>query len=177
MLFSLLCMVFHVQAEEVTKLSQLNNDAVYTLRSERAFLLYSANVPGQICGSTGKMVGSVTQSKEDTNQQFKIEKKGDSYYLYSVGAGKYLNANGGYVDTALTPLTLTNVGGEYPWLLLLGYNGMNSQVQDQMDAGIVVNSYKTQDPGNCYKIELAAMPVRTITIKVLGTDDACPFDS
>ena len=172
MLFSLLCMVFHVQAEEVTSLSQLSNDAVYTLRSERAFLLYSADVPGSICGSTGKKVGTVAQSKEDPNQQFRIEKKGDNYYLFSVGAEKYVNASGGYEATASTPLTLTNVGGEYPWLLFLGNNGMNSQVANQHDNGIVVNSWTTKDAGNCYKIEFAVMPVRTITVKVLGTEDA-----
>ena len=42
-LFTLLCTVFAAQAAKVTDLSQLSDDKVYTIRSERAFLLYANN--------------------------------------------------------------------------------------------------------------------------------------
>lgn len=41
-------------ADKVTDLSQLDNDKVYTIRSERAFLLFSDKVPNELCSSTGK---------------------------------------------------------------------------------------------------------------------------
>jgi hypothetical protein len=41
MLVSFLCLAFAAQAQTVTDLSQLSNDKVYTLRSERCFLLSS----------------------------------------------------------------------------------------------------------------------------------------
>lgn len=177
MLIALLCLAFgaKAQTEPVTDLSQLSNDKVYTLQSERAFLLYSSvnGIAGQICGSTGKLVGDVTRNPNDPAQQFKIEKIGDNYYLYSVGAAKYVNAGGSYEASATTPLTIEKAGNDsYPWKLLLGGNGMNSQEPGQMDAGIVVNSWTTTDPGNLYAIEAVTLDPVEYTIHILGTDDA-----
>ena len=68
MLVTLFCTLFAAQAQTtVTDLSQLSNDKVYTLKSERAFLLYSAAVPGEICSSNGKSVGTVNYSLDDPN--------------------------------------------------------------------------------------------------------------
>ena len=177
MLVALFCCMFTaVQAQSVTSLSQLDNDKVYTLRSARAFLLYSPARPNELCSSNGKAVGTVTQNAEDPNQQFRMEKKGSSYYLYSVGAEKYVSANGSYVATASAALTLENVGGSYPWKLLIGGNGLNSQDKGQMDAGIVVNSWTTTDMGNCYVItEVATGPV-TYTVVVIGADATVTYE-
>ena len=172
MLVSFLCLAFAAQAQTVTDLSQLSNDKVYTLRSARAFLLYSDKVPGEICGSTGKKVGTVTRNNADPAQLFRIEKNGSNYYLYSVGAEKYVSSNGSYEAKASSVLSLTKVSGNYPWKLTIGGNGMNSQEQNQMDAGIVVNSWTTTDPGNCYIIEEGVAPSSDFSVSVLGTDDA-----
>ena len=86
MLFALMCTVFAAQAAKVTDLSQLSNDKLYTLRSERAFLLYQSN---KLVSSNGQTV-SATRNPQDPNQQFRIEKSGSTYLLYSVGAGKYV---------------------------------------------------------------------------------------
>ncbi len=175
MLVSFICMAFAVQAETktVTDLSQLSNDKVYAIRSARAFLMYSSasGVSGQICSSTGKVVGTVTQNPDDVNQQFRIENKNGNYYLYSMGAEKYVDANGNYSATATSAMTITNVGGTYPWKLLIGGNGMNSQEPGQMDAGIVVNTWVQTDPGNCYLIEEVVTGPKEYTVEVLGTED------
>ncbi len=171
-LVAFLCMIFTVQAQTVTDLSQLSNDKVYTLKSARAFLLYSPAMPGQICSSTGKSVGAVSQNAEDPNQQFRIEKKGSNYYLYSMGAEKYVSADGSYTASASSALTLEKVSGSYPWKLLIGGNGMNSQESGQMDAGIVVNSWTTTDPGNCYMITEVVTGPQTYTVAVLGAEEA-----
>ena len=172
MLVSFLCMAFAAQAQTVTDLSQLSNDKVYTLRSARAFLFYSDKLPNEICGSTGKKVGSVTRDNADPAQLFRIEKNGSNYYLYSLGAEKYVSSNGSYEAKASSVLTLTKVSGSYPWKLTIGGNGMNSQEQNQMDAGIVVNSWTTTDVGNCYLIEEGVAPSSDYSVSVLGTDDA-----
>ena len=75
MLISLLCTVFTAQAAKVTDLSQLSDDKVYTIRSERAFLLYHSNT---LASSNGQSV-SVTRNPQDPNQQFQIKKSGSNY--------------------------------------------------------------------------------------------------
>ena len=172
MLVSFLCLAFATQAQTVTDLSQLSNDKVYTLRSVRAFLLYSDKVPGEICGSTGKLVGSVTRNNADPAQLFRIEKNGSNYYLYSVGAEKYVSSNGSFEAKASSVLTLEKVSGTYPWFLKIGGNGMNSQEPNQMDAGITVNSWVQKDPGNCYIIEEGVAPSSDFSVEVLGTENA-----
>ena len=148
---------------EVTNLSELSNDKVYTIRSARAFLLYSEveGLTNTLCTSNGKKVGSVTYSLTDPNLQFRIEKQGDNYYLYSVGAKKYVSGNGNYEDAAATALKMENVGGAYPWKLIIGSNGMNSQDGGQTDSGIIINSWTTTDAGNCYQIVEAGEKIVT----------------
>ena len=100
LMFAILASIVPGWADKVTDLSQLDNDKVYVLRSERAFLLYSDKLPAQLCSSTGKVIGSVTASLTDPTQQFRIEKNGDNYYLFSVGAQKYVSSNGNYEANA-----------------------------------------------------------------------------
>ena len=141
----------------VTDLSQLSNDKVYTLESERCYLMYNttANATG-ISSSNSKLLNTSNRpakSKDDVNQQFKIENINGSYYLYSVGAGKYVTDNGSFADTPQQALSIsTSNNPSYPWFLKIGSNGMNSQDAGQTDAGIIVNDWVTQDPGNRYKI-------------------------
>ena len=151
---------------EVTDLEQLSNDKVYTLRSARSFLFYCQALPNALSTNTGKLVGEVNFDITDPNQHFRIEKKGSNYYLYSVGAGKYVNKSGNYVESPSDALTLEKVDGEYPWKLCIGGNGMNSQVGGQTDSGILINSWAAKDEGNCYKVEV--VKEKTYSISVLG---------
>lgn len=156
MLIAFLCVAFSAQAARVTDLSQLSNDKVYTIRSARAFLLYSANVT-TLASSNGQSVGAVKQDPQDPNQQFKIENKGGSYYLYSVGAQKYVVGNGQYNASALSVLKITKSGdATYPWKLGLGNFYLNSQEAGQTPAGLVIDGWSTTDAGNCYIIEEVA---------------------
>ena len=155
MLISFLCLAFSAQAAVVTELSQLSNDKLYTIRSERAFLMYSPNCPTKIAASTGKNVGTVERNPQDPNQQFKIELSNGKYYLYSVGAGKYVGAAGLYNANKVVALNISASGGAtYRWKLLLGAFGMNTQEPGTDWAeGIVVDNWTTTDAGNCYIIE------------------------
>ena len=176
MLVALFSILFAAQAQTVTDLSQLSNDKVYTLRSARAFLFYSPALPGELCSSNGKSVGTVTQNPEDPNQQFRIEKKGSNYYLYSVGAEKYVSGNGTYEASASTVLKIEKVSGNYPWKLLLGGNGMNSQDKNQVNSGILVNSWTTTDAGNCYEIKEVNVGPKTYTVVMLGAEGALTYE-
>ena len=153
-LFTLLCTVFAAQAAKVTDLSQLSDDKLYTIRSERAFLLYQS---GKLVSSNGKTV-SATRNPKDANQQFQIKKSGSSYLLYSVGAGKYVMCtaanNVTFNATRGSNLTITSTGGAaYPWKLKIGSFYLNSQDPNQTDTGLVVDSWSTTDAGNSYIIE------------------------
>ena len=153
-----------VPGYQVTDLSDLSNDKVYTLRSERAFLLHSEaeQVADKLCTSTGGSVGTVEYALGNPALHFRIEKKDNNYYLYSVRAGKYVDAEGRYEAQANTVLTMENVGGDYPWKLCLGNHGMNTQVPGQTSEGIMVNWWTTTDEGNCYQIVEAATPLITL---------------
>ena len=141
----------------VTDLSQLSNDKVYTLESERCYLMYNttANATG-ISSSNSTLLSSSTRpakNKDDVNQQFKIENINGSYYLYSVGAGKYVTDNGSFADAPQQALNISKSNSQsHPWFLKIGSNGMNSQDAGQTNSGIVLDSWVTQDPGNRYKI-------------------------
>ena len=173
MLLAFFCTMSIGWAQQVTEQSQLSNDKVYTITSARAFLLYSEKVPNQICGSTGTSVGTVTQDNTDPNQQFRIEKIGENYYLYSIGAEKYVNSDGTYGSEPNAVFRMEKVSdANYPWKLTLGPNGMNSQERGQMAAGIVVNNWTTTDAGNKYKIEEATPVAAAYSVVVLGTEEA-----
>lgn len=137
----------------VKDLSQLSNSAKYFIRSERCFLLYSETVNNQIASSNATALSSPAKNLEDNNQLFEIRNEGGKYYLYSVGAGKYVTSNGSFSDTPAGDLTFTQTSNAtYMWKLCIGGNGMNSQDPGQMNAGIVVNGWTTEDPGNRYQI-------------------------
>ena len=173
MLMTLLSTSVSVWADKVTDLSQLSNDKVYTIRSERAFLLYSDKMSSELCSSTGKNVGSVTYSLSDPNLQFNIMKNGDNYYLFSVGAQKYVGNNGAYTANASAALKIEKVNNAtYPWKMCIGNQGMNTQVPNQSNSGILVNSWTTTDAGNCFYIEEAIPEDKVYAVVVLGTEDA-----
>ena len=172
MLVILFCTLFAAQAQTVTDLSQLSNDKVYTLKSARAFLIYSSKVPGKICSNNGSSVGTVSYSTTNENLQFRIEKKGDNYFLFSEGAQKYVGADGNFVDKPSVALNITNVGGSYPWKLMLGSQGMNSQVSGQTSEGIKVDGWTDTDEGNSYQIAEAVAKAKVYSLTVLGAEGA-----
>ena len=175
-MLTLLCSVLTARAGvKVTDLSQLSNDKVYAIRSARGFLLYSDKVPDKLCTNTGSAVGSVTYRLNNPDLQFRIEQKGESYFLFSEGAGKYVGVSGDrgvYADKASAQLTIEASGdATYPWKLCLGGKGMTSQKSGQTAEGIIVNGWTTTDEGNIYYIEEAIPAPKTYSVVVLGSDD------
>ena len=132
MLISFLCIVLSAQAAKVTNLSQLSDDKLYTIRSERAFLLYANNT---LASSNGQSV-SATRNPQDPNQQFQIKKSGSNYLLYSVGAKKYVMVNAQntvtWNATRGSNVAITSTGNAaYPWKIKVGNFYLNSQDPNQ----------------------------------------------
>ena len=136
----------------VTDLYELSNDKKYFIESARCFLMYKpAASDSKLC--TSNATGEAVKRKMAVEaHQFNIISEDGNYYLYSIGAGKFVSKDGSFVETKSDALTLDNVGGDYPWKLCIGGNGLNSQIPGQMTEGIVVNSWTTADAGNCYQI-------------------------
>ena len=153
-LFTLLCTVFAAQAAKVTDLSQLSDDKVYTIRSERAFLLYANNT---LASSNGQSV-SATRNPQDPNQQFRIEKSGSNYLLYSVGKGQYVMVSSKntvtWNGTRGSNVSITSTGNSaYPWKIKVGNFYLNSQDAGQTATGLMIDDWSTTDAGNSYVIE------------------------
>ena len=144
----------NAQEVYVTDLNELSNEKTYLIESARCVLINSANVTTGLATTNGSSVGAVAKSIDDPNQQFKIEKDGENYYLYSVGAEKYVAADGNWSETKSTALTITDKSSlfpNYPWLLCIGNQGLNSQIPNQTTSGIIINTWVTPDEGNCFR--------------------------
>ena len=154
----LFCIVAFAQGDvkPITNLDDLNNESVYTLKSPRAFLLYSEAFPNNLAASSAKLVGSVEYNPMDTNQHFKIVKKGDNFYLFSVAVNKYVNQDGAYVATIeeahVLTITASSHNAEHPWYMQIGAHGINTQVGGSDVYGIMWNTWKWHDDGNVFEI-------------------------
>ena len=141
----------------ITSLDQLKNDAVYTIKSSRCFLLYTSELPNMLCTSTGSQVPASAKeyNPADANQQFRIEQHDGNYYLFSIGANKYVNQDGNYVafnEAAVLTIREQAPGEAYAWYMQLNDYGMNSQIANQTSTGIILNSWTTPDAGNVFEI-------------------------
>ena len=163
MMMVMCCVSAFAQFDEsltaVTDLSELNDNAIYTIHSERTFLLYSDACPNVLASGNGKVVGNITWNPFDEDQQFKIIKIEEKFYLYSVGAQMYVNDGGNYGVAPETEFKImpSIVGESYPWFLGLGSNFLNSQGPGQTDNGLAINTWGSdqnahEDAGNHYNI-------------------------
>ncbi len=106
----------------VTDLSTLDNLGIYTLESERSPLMYSTK-EGMTTKLSSGMVDGVSANVNDINQQFAILRTNDTpenyYYLYSLGADKFVDANLNFTDTPAPVLSFEPYKGanseKYPW--------------------------------------------------------------
>ncbi len=155
----LFCMFVGTALAQVTELSQLSNDKIYAIKSGRCFLLYTEANVDKLSTSTATAITNEAERVEDAinnpNQQFKIQNTEGVYYLYSVGAAKYVTKDGSLSATPVDALEIHDVRANfpnYPWKLCIGGNGLNTQIANQMACGITVNSWTTADAGNTFQI-------------------------
>ncbi len=157
-LLMLFCAFVGTAFAQVTELSQLSNDKIYAIKSGRCFLLYSEANADKLSTSTATAITDAERVEDainNPNQQFKIQKTGENYYLYSVGAGKYLAKDGSFSIEAVDALEIHDVRAnfpDYPWKLCIGGNGLNTQIANQAPTGIIINTWTTADAGNTFQI-------------------------
>ena len=133
-----------LKSNVITALNQLSNSKTYTLTTERGALYIKSD---HLASTHGDNAGA-------TPGEFALINIDDNYYLYSVGASKFV-LNDGTLSTTVTSnvvaLTMTEQTIQHLYLFILGSKGVN--VTDTSDGyELVINNWTTADAGNRYCI-------------------------
>lgn len=148
--------------EPITAIDQTDNASAYTIKSvDRGYMVYapSKTTTGAWCSDNTTKGSTITVDPKDPNNQWMFYKIGESYYLYNVGANKFLykDGNGGTklaeYDPAYTVQLLASTGGNaasHPTVIAFGNNQINLS-KDQSTA-VFTNWNSTSDKGNTMQI-------------------------
>ena len=152
-----------VSAQElITAIDQTDNASAYTIKSvDRGYMVYapSKTTTGAWCSDNTTKGSTITVDPKDPNNQWMFYKIGESYYLYNVGAEKFLykDGNGGTklaeYDPAYTVQLLASTGPNatsHPTVIAFGDNQINLS-KDQSTA-VFTNWNSTSDKGNTMQI-------------------------
>lgn len=96
--------LFFMTVIVTTTVAQLNfsNDKVYTLTTTRGWLIYNPDNEAFVASTASYR--DLAVSAENVNCQWAIHKSASGkYYLYNIGAGKFIGRN-------------SNEGGRFPWI-------------------------------------------------------------
>ena len=113
--------------QSIEDLANLANNKVYALQAERSPLLYS-NSNGHTDKLSSGMLDNIAARSKDVNQQFLVLRTEDTpqgmYYLYSVGAGKFVAEDLTFTDYATPVLSFEPYDGVnkslFPWKVKIG---------------------------------------------------------
>lgn len=144
-----------VEAQEVT----IDNEHVYTLTTERGFLLYRKSMK-MVCASSGSGFTVPNANPSDKNQLFAILEVDGEKYLYNVAANQFVTATGSLVFAPTHSLTLEKTtSSTNPWQLFIGQNCINVQEKkENIKAGVVYNTWIKQDAGNMFALAYGTQP-------------------
>lgn len=136
---------------DVSDLNRLSNQKCYKVYGERGFIY----VQNDVIKSSYKR--SANYDANNVNHHFAIIEHSGKYYLYSVGAKKFVNKQGNEASLVLLPeheiaFSEADVKAEkynsvYKWIITL--NGSKINLSHSGSEGVYTN-YETQDPGNCW---------------------------
>lgn len=154
-----------------------SNEKVYNLKTARGFLLYNPDY-NTICASSASGFKAPAASKTDINQQFALISNGSTVFLYSVGAKKFVETDGKYSRNPKAAIRFkASTYTAYPQQLFIGSQCVNVQeASDKVKTGVKVDTWTTQDKGNCFNIAEATMDSTTdlsqaiAAVKALKTD-------
>ena len=139
----------------VFNLSDLTNQGIYALQAERSPLMYSTT-EGMTTKLSSGMVDGISANANDINQQFIIfsSKTDGAYYLYSLGASKFVDASLNFTDYPEPVLSFeANANNSYyPWYVKINdkYVVPGSGGQDGNKLHHVPNP--NEDDGKRYRI-------------------------
>ena len=136
---------------DVSDLNRLSNQKCYKVYGERGFIYVQDDV---LKGSNKR---SANYDANNVNHHFAIIEHSGKYYLYSVGAKKFVNKQGNNTSLVLLPdheieFSVADVKGKnynpvYKWIITL--NGSKINLSDSGTEG-VYTAYEVQDEGNCW---------------------------
>lgn len=137
-----------VDPNNITELTQFDNNSYYKVYGERG-LIYGADDVVK-----GTNVRPQAYSEGNLNQHFAIIKNGDHYYLYNVGAKKFVVKSGNVtklVDLPEQPITLEKTSdANYVWSIKL--NGTHKMNLSNSGTDGVYTNYEKEDEGNRWLI-------------------------
>ncbi|MBO5706112.1 MAG: hypothetical protein J6S05_03820 [Bacteroidaceae bacterium] len=140
----------NVETKVAAYVNNITNNAFYKVCGSRGFIYATEN--GELKG-TNK--ANTTYEEENPYHHFAILKYGDNYYLYNVGAKKFVVKDGNSASLSDTPshtLTLgaaTNQSTAYD--LVIRLNGSLTHLSNNADNGVYTN-YDGQDDGTRWAI-------------------------
>ena len=138
-----------VDPNNITELTQFDNNSYYKIAGERGFIFGADGV------LKGTNVVSQAYNECDLNQHFAIISKNGKYYLYNVGAKKFVVKSGNntkLVDLPEQPITLDKTGNNnYVWSIMLNGTNKINLSQGYNDYGIYTE-YNDDDEGNRWYI-------------------------
>ncbi len=149
-----------------TAMAQLNfsNDKVYTLATTRGWLIYNPDNEAFVASTAS--YGNFAVSAENVNCQWAIHKSATGkYYLYNIGAGKFIGQNsneGGrfpWVDTPTNDIQIVDnaTGNEYAYVFSTDNYGAINHFNHTAEPGVA--NWKSgglrqlQDAGSAHKVD------------------------
>ena len=148
---------FRAISASVTDLADLRSPGIFTLQADRSPLLYDVNAENPAKLSSG-MASGIGANGNDINQQFIISESDDIdglYYLYSVGAGKFVDANLNFTDYPEPVLSFEANSNNpvFPWFIKIDGKyvvpGIGGTAGNKLHHQETVNN----DDGKRYRIE------------------------
>lgn len=147
--------------EPITAIDRTDNASAYTIKSyDRGYMVYAPTktTAGAWCSENTTKGSTITVDPADPNNQWMFYKIGESYYLYNVGAEKFLYKDGkgtklAEYDPAYTVQLLASTGPNatsHPTVIAFGDNQINLS-KDQSTA-VFTNWNSTSDNGNTMQI-------------------------
>lgn len=147
--------------EPITAIDRTDNASAYTIKSyDRGYMVYAPTktTAGAWCSENTTKGSTITVDPADPNNQWMFYKIGESYYLYNVGAEKFLYKDGkgtklAEYDPAYTVQLLASTGPNatsHPTVIAFGDNQINLS-KDQSTA-VFTNWNSTSDKGNTMQI-------------------------
>ena len=157
-LFLALCltMIGTALAGNITDISQLNETKKYTISCARGYLLTHGDEPKLKGNQEGGVNVSFDISKEIFHFQFK--RVGDSYYLFNVGANKYVNNDG---STSKDATNAIQFSAQTDGTFLLYFDATH-YINLGGSKQVIINDYKTPDQGN--KMTISEIPDQLVNV-------------
>ena len=153
LLFSLLLTCLLGAKAQITAVSDLSNDKVYTVQTFDTGRGYWTTNPSDLSKMYSTAVAGQTFDNTNPSQQFAFINVGDKYYLYSVGASKFVKKNGNGTQLVTYPEAYVTIsaggqGGNYFLVAIDGSSqiGISNNYTDQ--GGIITFFNSATDGGN-----------------------------